>query len=107
MVLNSLLKSLDVTQYVNNNSNFIINRLRELGPIVPTYFGLEDFVYATLLWGMFSVSRPMCLQFMMMIMLMGWDYVSELRPHLPYFSSPRWYISMENTGEMLLSEENS
>jgi hypothetical protein len=34
-------------------------------------------------------SRPMT-------MLMRWDYVSELRPHLAYCSCPGWYMSTES-----------
>jgi hypothetical protein len=41
----------------------------------------------------------------LMIMSMGWDYVSELRPSRAYCSFPMWYISMEDHGGMISTGE--
>jgi hypothetical protein len=43
----------------------------------------------------------------MMTTSMGWDYVSELRPPTCLLFVSRWYMSMQNRGGMLPTEENS
>jgi hypothetical protein len=35
-----------------------------------------------------------------------WDYISELQPPTGHRSSSRWYMSMENRGGMILTEES-
>jgi hypothetical protein len=47
------------------------------------------------------------LLFKMTIMSVGWDYLSELRPPTGMLFVPRWYMSMENHGEMLCTGANS
>jgi hypothetical protein len=37
-----------------------------------------------------------------LIMWVGWDYISEQRA---YCSSPCWYLSTENHGDMMTPEE--
>jgi hypothetical protein len=39
---------------------------------------------------------------MEMVMSMGWDYVSELRPPTGLLFAPIWYVSIENHGGMIL-----
>jgi hypothetical protein len=41
----------------------------------------------------------------LMMMLIGWDHVSELRPQWVCCSSPRWCMSMENHGGTLTEEK--
>jgi hypothetical protein len=41
------------------------------------------------------------------IMSMGWDYVSELRPPTGLLLIPTWHMSMENHGGMISAGENS
>jgi hypothetical protein len=53
------------------------------------------------------VTRTNMMVVMMMIMLMGWDYVSELRPPTGLFYPPRLYISMENHGGVMVSTEKT
>jgi hypothetical protein len=36
-------------------------------------------------------------------MLMGWDYISEMRPPMAYWSSPKWYVSTGSHGGMILT----
>jgi hypothetical protein len=51
-----------------------------------------------------------CLSMMMVIIIimsMLWDYVSELRPPSGLLFIPRWYMSMESHGGMILTGENS
>jgi hypothetical protein len=43
---------------------------------------------------------------MMIIILMVWDYVSELQPLSLSFIT-RWYMSLENHGVMILAGENT
>jgi hypothetical protein len=48
------------------------------------------------------------LMMIIMMMSMGWDYVPELRPPTGLVFIPRWCMSMENHGVvMMLTEENS
>jgi hypothetical protein len=44
---------------------------------------------------------------LLMIMSMGWDYVSEFRPPTGLLFIPWWYMSTENHGWMILTWENS
>jgi hypothetical protein len=44
---------------------------------------------------------------MTMIMSKVWDYVSELRPPTGLLLIPKWYMSMENHGGMISTEETS
>jgi hypothetical protein len=55
---------------------------------------------------LFSCFRNLVLRrilFWYILMLsMGWDYISELRPPTGLFLSPTWYTNMENHGGMIL-----
>jgi hypothetical protein len=44
---------------------------------------------------------------LMIIMLVGWDYVSELQPQMGLLFIPRWYMSMENHDAMISTGEYS
>jgi hypothetical protein len=40
-----------------------------------------------------------------MFMSMGWDYISELQPQTSPLFTPRWYMSVESYGIMILTGE--
>jgi hypothetical protein len=40
---------------------------------------------------------------LLFLMLMGWDYVSELRPQMDYCPSPRWYMNMKSHDGIILT----
>jgi hypothetical protein len=42
-----------------------------------------------------------------LLMSMGWDYASELRPLTGLLFTPRWYMSIESHGGMIATGENS
>jgi hypothetical protein len=44
---------------------------------------------------------------LLLLMSMGWDYVSKLQPPTGLLFSPRWYMSMDNRGRMISTGENS
>jgi hypothetical protein len=39
-------------------------------------------------------------------MSIEWEYVSELRPLLTYYSFPAWYMNMEDHGGMISTAED-